>query len=95
VRGPGVATGLLAHETAMDELAVALGMDPIALRLKNYAEKDQHKDLPWSSKELRECYRVGAERFGWAQRNPEPWICFSLVESALVAIRPAFRTAPD
>jgi xanthine dehydrogenase YagR molybdenum-binding subunit len=72
MRGPGVATGLLAHETAMDELAVALGMDPIALRLKNYAEKDQHKDLPWSSKELRECYRVGAERFGWAQRNPEP-----------------------
>jgi xanthine dehydrogenase YagR molybdenum-binding subunit len=72
MRGPGVATGLLAHETAMDELAVALGMDPLELRLKNYAEKDQHKDLPWSSKELRECYRIGAERFGWANRTPDP-----------------------
>jgi len=72
MRGPGVATGLLAHETAMDELAVALGMDPVELRLRNYAEKDQHKDLPWSSKELRECYRIGAERFGWSGRQPEP-----------------------
>ena len=72
MRGPGVATGLLALETAMDELAAALGMDPIALRLRNYAEKDQHKDLPWSSKELRECYRIGAERFGWSERSPEP-----------------------
>ncbi|WP_046864307.1 xanthine dehydrogenase family protein molybdopterin-binding subunit [Microvirga massiliensis] len=72
MRAPGVATGMLALETAMDELAVALRMDPIALRLKNHAEKDQHKDLPWSSKELRECYRVGAERFGWEGRSLEP-----------------------
>ncbi|HEV2559122.1 MAG TPA: xanthine dehydrogenase family protein molybdopterin-binding subunit [Microvirga sp.] len=72
MRSPGVATGMLALETAMDELAVALGMDPIELRLKNYAERDQHKDLPWSSKELRACYRVGAERFGWDRRQPEP-----------------------
>jgi xanthine dehydrogenase YagR molybdenum-binding subunit len=72
MRTPGVATGLLALETAMDELAVALGMDPLELRLKNYAEKDQHKDLPWSSNELRACYRTAAERFGWAQRDPVP-----------------------
>jgi xanthine dehydrogenase YagR molybdenum-binding subunit len=72
MRTPGVATGLLALETAMDELAVALAMDPVELRLKNYAEKDQHKDLPWSSKELRACYREAAERFGWAGRDPTP-----------------------
>jgi xanthine dehydrogenase YagR molybdenum-binding subunit len=42
------------------------------LRLKNYAEKDENKDLPWSGKTLRECYRIGAERFGWAKRNPAP-----------------------
>jgi xanthine dehydrogenase YagR molybdenum-binding subunit len=72
MRTPGVATGLLALETAMDELAVALRMDPVELRLKNYAGKDQHKDLPWSSKELRACYREAAERFGWAGRDPTP-----------------------
>ncbi|MDQ4100096.1 MAG: xanthine dehydrogenase family protein molybdopterin-binding subunit, partial [Chloroflexota bacterium] len=72
MRSPGVATGMLALETAMDELAVALRMDPVELRLKNYAEKDQHKNLPWSSKELRACYSTGAERFGWAERNPQP-----------------------
>jgi xanthine dehydrogenase YagR molybdenum-binding subunit len=72
MRAPGIATGMLALETAMDELAITLRMDPVALRLKNYAEKDPDKDLPWSSKELRECYRVGAERFGWEDRSPEP-----------------------
>ncbi|KAA2237797.1 xanthine dehydrogenase family protein molybdopterin-binding subunit [Salinarimonas soli] len=72
MRSPGVATGMLALETAMDELAVALRMDPLELRLKNYADRDQHKNLPWSSKELRACYRVAAERFGWSERTPEP-----------------------
>jgi len=72
MRGPGHATGLLAQEIAMDELAAALGMDPIELRLKNYAERDPKKDLPWSSKALRECYQMGAERFGWSKRTPEP-----------------------
>ncbi len=72
MRGPGWATGLLAQEIAMDELAEALKLDPVELRLRNYAERDSRKDLPWSSKALRECYRLAAERFGWNKRNPEP-----------------------
>ena len=72
MRGPGWATGLIAQEMAMDELAEMLKLDPIELRLRNYAERDPMKDLPWSSKALRECYRQGAERFGWSRRAPEP-----------------------
>jgi xanthine dehydrogenase YagR molybdenum-binding subunit len=72
MRAPGAAWGVYALECAMDELAYQLGMDPLALRLKNYAEKDQNEDKPFSSKELRECYRQGAEKFGWARRNHEP-----------------------
>jgi xanthine dehydrogenase YagR molybdenum-binding subunit len=67
MRAPGAAWGLYALECAMDELAVKLGMDPIELRLKNCAEKDQNEGTPFSSKELRACYRQGAERFGWAR----------------------------
>lgn len=62
---------MYALESAMDELAWALKMDPVALRLANYAEIDLHKKLPFSSKNLRECYTVGAEKFGWSARNPE------------------------
>jgi xanthine dehydrogenase YagR molybdenum-binding subunit len=57
---------------AMDELAEALCMDPMALRLKNYAEHDEDKQLPWSSKELRACYETGAARFGWQRRARQP-----------------------
>jgi xanthine dehydrogenase YagR molybdenum-binding subunit len=71
-RAPGEATGTAALETAMDELAVALKMDPVQLRLANYAEKDLGSDKPWSSKHLRECYQQAAERFGWSKRNPQP-----------------------
>jgi xanthine dehydrogenase YagR molybdenum-binding subunit len=53
-------------------MAHAAGMDPLAFRLRNYAEQDPEKKLPFSSKSLRECYRQGAERFGWARRNPQP-----------------------
>ncbi len=67
-RAPGESTGTFALEIAMDELAVKLGMDPIELRLKNYAEKDPTSSKPFSSKHLRECYQQGAERFGWAKR---------------------------
>jgi xanthine dehydrogenase YagR molybdenum-binding subunit len=72
MRAPGEATGTFALESALDELAYALKMDPIQLRLRNYAEKDPDTDKPWSSKSLRECYRTGAERFGWERRTPQP-----------------------
>jgi xanthine dehydrogenase YagR molybdenum-binding subunit len=72
VRAPGASWGLYALECAMDELAVSLRMDPIDLRLRNYADRDQNERLPFSSKALRECYRVGAERFGWSRRTPDP-----------------------
>ena len=72
MRGPGWATGLIAQEMALDELAEALGLDPIELRLRNYAERDPSKDLPWSSKALRACYAEGARRFGWKRRTPGP-----------------------
>jgi xanthine dehydrogenase YagR molybdenum-binding subunit len=72
MRAPGGVTGVPAIECAIDELAYKVGMDPIELRLKNYTDRDMNEDLPYSSKELRECFRQGAERFGWANRNPEP-----------------------
>jgi xanthine dehydrogenase YagR molybdenum-binding subunit len=71
-RAPGESTGTFALEIAMDELAGKLSMDPIELRLKNYAEKDPTTGKPFSSKHLRECYQQGAERFGWSKRNPAP-----------------------
>jgi xanthine dehydrogenase YagR molybdenum-binding subunit len=72
MRAPGAATGIYALECAMDELAVALKLDPLALRLTCYSERDQNADLPYTSKALRACYRQGAEAFGWAKRQPEP-----------------------
>jgi xanthine dehydrogenase YagR molybdenum-binding subunit len=72
MRAPGAVWGVYALECAMDELAAKLGIDPVELRLKNYADRDQNEDLPFSSKELRACYRQGAERFGWARRDPRP-----------------------
>jgi xanthine dehydrogenase YagR molybdenum-binding subunit len=71
-RAPGESTGTFALESAMDELAEALRIDPIELRLKNYADRDPGNDRPWSSKSLRECYQLGAEQFGWSKRNPTP-----------------------
>lgn len=72
MRAPGEAPGNFALESALDEMAVALKMDPIEFRLKNYAEQDPEKKLPWSSKSLRECYRMGADKFGWSGRKAEP-----------------------
>ena len=70
MRAPGAAHGLHALEVAMDELAYELGMDPLALRLKNHTDASPIEGKPYSTKELRECYRQGAERFGWDQRPP-------------------------
>jgi xanthine dehydrogenase YagR molybdenum-binding subunit len=68
MRAPGAAPGTFALESALDEAAEALGLDPVALRVLNFADHDQQADKPWSSNSLLECYRVGAERFGWADR---------------------------
>ncbi|HEX5085139.1 MAG TPA: xanthine dehydrogenase family protein molybdopterin-binding subunit [Blastocatellia bacterium] len=72
MRAPGVASGIFAIECALDELAHELRMDPVALRLLNEPENDEHTDRPFSSRSTRECYRLAAERFGWAARKPEP-----------------------
>ena len=72
MRAPGESSGTAALEIALDELAVKLNMDPVQLRLANYAETDLGSDKPWSSKNLRQCYTQAAERFGWSKRNPIP-----------------------
>jgi len=68
MRAPGEAPGSIALESAIDEMAQACGMDPLAFRLKNYAEVEPISGKPFSSKALRECYSRGAERFGWSER---------------------------
>ena len=72
MRAPGEASGVFALESAMDELAVALNMDPVELRLLNEPERDEFKKLPFSSRSTRECYRAAAERFGWSRRSAQP-----------------------
>ncbi|MBD5653815.1 MAG: xanthine dehydrogenase family protein molybdopterin-binding subunit, partial [Candidatus Eremiobacteraeota bacterium] len=71
MRAPGESSGSFALESAMDELAYEVALDPIELRLRNYAEMDPTEQKPFSSKSLRECYRVGAASFGWSTRNPK------------------------
>ncbi|MCF2488632.1 xanthine dehydrogenase family protein molybdopterin-binding subunit [Dyadobacter sp. CY347] len=71
MRGPGDATGMFALESALDELAYALKIDPLEMRLRNYAESDPERNLPWSAKGLRECYELGADKFGWKNRPLE------------------------
>ena len=68
MRAPGTAPGTFALESAFDEAAERLGIDPVELRVRNFADHDQEVGRPWSSNSLLECYRVGAERFGWSQR---------------------------
>jgi xanthine dehydrogenase YagR molybdenum-binding subunit len=68
-RAPGEASGSFALESAMDELSYALKLDPLELRLRNYAERDPESGKPFSSKSLRACYQQAAERFGWARRR--------------------------
>lgn len=70
MRAPGEASGTFALESALDELAAQLELDPLDLRVRNHADVDPGSGLPWSSKHLLECYREGARRFGWSQRTP-------------------------
>ena len=72
MRGPGEATGAFALECAMDELAFTLKLDPIELRLRNYADTDPQSNKPYSSKFLNEAYKLGADRIGWNNRKAEP-----------------------
>ncbi|WP_255946476.1 xanthine dehydrogenase family protein molybdopterin-binding subunit [Streptomyces odontomachi] len=72
MRAPGEAPGSFALETAMDELAVKTGIDPVELRLRNHATTLPGTQTPWSSKYLKDCYRIGAERFGWHRRAATP-----------------------
>jgi xanthine dehydrogenase YagR molybdenum-binding subunit len=71
MRAPGRSSGSFALESAIDEMAVALRMDPLEFRLRNHAEQDPQQNRPFASKVLRECYRQGAEAFGWQRRSPE------------------------
>jgi len=72
MRAPGAATGSLGLEIAMDEMAYAAGLDPVEFRMRNYSDFDQAQDKPYSSKNLRACYREGAAKFGWERRDPRP-----------------------
>jgi xanthine dehydrogenase YagR molybdenum-binding subunit len=71
MRAPGAAPGLYALESAMDEMAEAIDMDPLEFRKANYTERDESMDLPFSSVHLMEAFDQGAEKFGWSKRNPE------------------------
>jgi len=71
MRGPGAVPGLFATETAMDELAIALHMDPLQLRAVNEPAMDESLKIPFSSRHTLECYSVGAEKFGWSKRTPQ------------------------
>jgi xanthine dehydrogenase YagR molybdenum-binding subunit len=71
MRGPGAVPGLFALESAMDELAIKLNVDPVRLRLLNEPQKDEGLNLPFSSRHMVECLNVGAEKFGWSQRTPQ------------------------
>ncbi len=97
MRAPGEAPGTAVLEIALDELAEKLNMDPIALRLANYADKDPSHDRPWTGKHLRDCYTQAASRFGWSQRKPTPrsvsegnaWIGYGMATATYPANRSA------
>ena len=71
MRGPGAVPGLFALESAMDELAIKLNIDPVKLRLLNEPQKDEGLNLPFSSRHMVECLKAGAEKFGWSRRTPQ------------------------
>ncbi|MEV4018946.1 xanthine dehydrogenase family protein molybdopterin-binding subunit [Nonomuraea angiospora] len=105
MRAPGDEVGSFALESAIDELAVELGMDPIELRMTNYLDATLTEGKPYSSKHLEECYQVGAERFGWSRRHAQPggvtdgdWLAGMGMASAILdagraptTVRVAFR----
>ncbi len=72
MRAPGESPGMFALESGMDELAYALNIDPVELRVRNHADTNPQVSKPWSSKNLLQCYQLGMEKIGWAKRNPKP-----------------------
>ena len=72
MRGPGATTGTFALESAMDDLAFRLGIDPIELRLRNEPDRDLSENLPFSTRRLTDCFRQGSDAFGWSRRNTTP-----------------------
>jgi xanthine dehydrogenase YagR molybdenum-binding subunit len=72
LRAPGENPSAFGIESAIDELAYEIGIDPLAIRLLNYADEDPHARKPWSTRQLREAFAAGAERFGWSRRSPAP-----------------------
>jgi xanthine dehydrogenase YagR molybdenum-binding subunit len=72
MRAPGECSGVFALDSAMDELAYKLKIDPLEFRMRNYPDKDLETGLPWSSNSVLECYRQGAAKFGWSRRKVEP-----------------------
>ena len=72
MRGPGEATGAFALESAIDEMAHALNLDPLEFRLRNHTDTDPDNGKPWSTKYLKECFQMGAERIGWTNRKQQP-----------------------
>ncbi|MFF7177071.1 molybdopterin cofactor-binding domain-containing protein [Streptomyces sp. NPDC008121] len=74
MRAPGEASGMYALESAMDELAVATGIDPVELRVRNEPDTEPDSGRPFSSRHLVECLREGARRFGWDRRDPRPGV---------------------
>jgi xanthine dehydrogenase YagR molybdenum-binding subunit len=72
MRGPGATTGAFALESAIDDLAFRLGMDPIELRLRNEPDRDLTDNLPFSTRRLTDCFRQGGDAFGWSRRSPAP-----------------------
>ena len=99
MRAPGEAEGSFALESAIDELSYVLGIDPIELRVRNHAHVHPGNGLPWSSNALLECYRQGAERFGWSSRTPQPrsmreghlLVGYGMARAALGAYQPACK----
>lgn len=95
MRAPGESIGTFALESAMDELAYDLGMDPVELRLRNDPERDPAKGIEFSSRHLKEAYRLGAEKFGWSNRPAQPrsqrdgkWL---IGQGVATAFYPAYR----
>ncbi len=95
-RAPGESTGMFALESAMDEMAIAAGIDPVEFRLRNDARRDDQKNVPYSSKALSECYRAGAERIVWSRRSATPGTLrdgnWSIGLGCASATRPARRS---